>query len=624
MTLLNSVTADGSGSVTLSSAGDIMRTEGTITGTDVTLIAGGGIGSNASPVVTASTGTLQLESSGVGSAGEIAVTEGNALATGRLSLTTASTAQMLTINDSATGDAITVDESIGNTTDSITLNATEGKINAGAGMVSGNIVSLTGLTGVGDSGSSVKTTAATLMSNAATGGIYIAETDEVALGATSTTTSGDVVITAGGAMTTSGEIISAGNGSIDLSTTSSSMTLSNTVNAGGSGNVTLTAAGLLTVNNAVGSTSGNLRLTGGTGVMHNAAGSLTTGGTGSIGVTATTGDITMASGTVYTAGTGEITLQAASNVTLGLAATGGNVSVTATDGSIADNGTGSESIVGQAISLVAGGMGTIGSETQVLDINGEVLNAQTSGGSIYVADLSGGFRAGLVTTGGTTDGDVTLSAIDGSITAYGTDRVADIEGKALNLSVTGAGSTIGLASNPVRIDANVLNAGTQGGGIWLTDIAGGVNVGLVDAGGKSGGTVVLTATVGGIFESGSDAADDIVGNEVAIDIAGAIQYDLGTRDNLVEIGAQTLRLGNSSNGYAYPDLNGTAHNLSCERFPGGLIPDEAHLPKLIFCGTQIIGGAMISNLNNVNRGLSASGLFGSDTFFGSVDFNNQY
>jgi hypothetical protein len=604
LALSNSVTANGTGNVLLTSTGDITRTAGTVTGNDVTLIAAGGIGSNASPVVTASTGTLHLESAGAGRAGDIAVTEGNALATSRLSLTTAASAQMVTINDSATGDAITVDGSIGNATDSITLNATAGKITGGA-VISGNIVALGGATGVGASGSAVKTTATTLASSSVTGGIYIAETDGVALGATSTTTSGNVVITAGGAMTTSGDVSTAGNGSIDLSTTSGAVTVSNAVTANGSGNVTLNAAGLLTVNNAVGSTSGNLSLKGGTGVTHNAAGDLTTGGAGTIGVTATTGDISMASGTVYTAGTGDITLQAASNVNLGLATTDGNVSVTATSGSIVDNGTGSESIVGQTVSLVTGGTGTIGSAAQVLNIDGEVLNAQTSGTNIYVTDLSGGVGVGLVTTGGVTAGDVTLAATNGSITESGADSAADIVGKTLNLSVTGASSSIGLASNPIEINTDVLNASTQGGGIWLTDVAGGVNVGLVNAGGTTGGTVVLIANDGGIFDSGSNAAGDIVGSDVTIDITGATPYDLGTSDNMVEIGAQILRLGNTSGGAAYFDMNGTAGSLPGHSLPAGLILDEAHLPRLIVCGTQVIGGEVTDSTTQVNHELSS-------------------
>jgi hypothetical protein len=157
----------------------------------------------------------------------------------------------------------------------------------------------------------------------------------------------------------------------------------------------------------------------------------------------------------------------------------------------------------------------------------------------------------------------------------------------------------------------------------LTDIAGGVAVGLVDAGGTSGGTVVLVANNGPITEHGSDAANDIVGKDVTIDITGTPANNLGTLGNMVEIGAQILRLGNSSGGYVFFDMNGTANNLPGKELPAGLILDYAHLPKLIICGTQIIGGARIDDLNFRLRDLSQFEAYGPVVYTGFLNASPQ-
>src|SRR5262249_275336 len=77
------------------------------------------------------------------------------------------------------------------------------------------------------------------------------------------------------------------DGKVGRAWTGGGITINNTVTANGAGNVTLNAAQLLTLNQLVSSTSGNLTLIGGTGVTHSAGGNLTTGGAGTITVTAT-------------------------------------------------------------------------------------------------------------------------------------------------------------------------------------------------------------------------------------------------------------------------------------------------------------------------------------------------
>ena len=74
------------------------------------------------------------------------------------------------------------------------------------------------------------------------------------------------------------------SGEVNIATTAGDLTAAGSIAAGGSGDVTLNAAGLLTVNAAVSSTTGDLSLTGGTGVTHDLNGDLTTTGVGTIGV----------------------------------------------------------------------------------------------------------------------------------------------------------------------------------------------------------------------------------------------------------------------------------------------------------------------------------------------------
>jgi hypothetical protein len=88
---------------------------------------------------------------------------------------------------------------------------------------------------------------------------------------------------------------------------------------------------------------------------------------------------------------------------------------------------------------------------------------------------------------------------------------------------------------------------------------------------------------------------------------------------MLEIGGQILRLGNSSGGYAFIDFNNTANKLPGKELPAGLILDYAHLPKLIVCGTQVIGGLRIDDFNFSLRDLAQFEAFGPVVYTGFIN-----
>ena len=125
------------------------------------------------------------------------------------------------------------------------------------------------------------------------------------------------------------------------------------------------------INNVLTSTSGDLSLTGATGVTHSAAGDLTTSGAGTITVASTANDVTMVDGTVFTAGGGSVSVTGADEVLLGKIANPlGTVSVTATAGDISDEtsaeGTANENISGTTVTLSsATGIGASGAANDI-------------------------------------------------------------------------------------------------------------------------------------------------------------------------------------------------------------------------------------------------------------------
>ena len=624
----------GAGTATLTSAGDIGRTAGTVSGVAVTLDAAGGIGSIAAPVFTASTGTLTLTSAGVGAAGDITVTEANALNTSRVTLATAATAQTVTINDTHAG-GITVGKIIGDAAlnDNLTLDAVIGKITEGTGVVRGNNVTLDSATGVGTgTGARVNTAATTLAARSTTsGGVFVSEADAVtlnAIGGVGNSAAGGAAyeVTAGGPVTVSGAITTAANGNIDVRTTAGALNVNAVVTALGSGNVTLIAGDLLTANAAISSGTGNLSLTGGTGVTHTAAGNLTTGGAGSISVTATTGNVSMADGTVYSAGSGQVDVVAAGNVVLGQITTGSStVNVTATAGAITDNTTLESANIatsGTATLVAATGIGSAGGAADINTAVGTLAATNTSSGNIVVNQANdlviGG--AGVRTLGGNGNIDVRTTAgaldVNSVVTSNGSGNVtlnaaglltanAAISSGTGNLSLTGG---TGITQTAGFIQAGGTTLLAAGNGAITLDSATNDFVGVVTATGgavtlkdandltvalTAGGVGTLTSVAGKVMASGTAASLIATGTDVTSAVA--------------TVGASTLNASGagSNSGTVGGDLAitavGTAGNT-------GAVTGSANLTST--------GNAAVTNAANVGGTLITQG--GATTVSGNL------
>ena len=406
-------------------------------------------------------------------------------------------------------------------------------------------------------------------------------------------TSGDITVT-GDSVLQNASITTGSTGAIEMTADNGSLTVNGRVDASGTGNVTVTASSLLTVNAAISSGSGDLSLTGGTGVVHDAAGDLVT--SGRIGVTATTGDLTMADGTVFTTDGGQVDLLAAHDVTLGkIVSTSGTVNVTATSGLITD-ATNAEtpniSTSGTANLVAAGGIGS--GNPGDINVHVGILNARTNGTDMWLTSDQD-LHVGQVTTGGTVSGSVNLTVNNGSLLEADSDTGADIAGNTLNLVVTGASSTIGTLGNALEIDAAKLNASTQGRSIYLHDTDGGVAIGLVSTGSADQGTVVLSASNGSITEFPNDADADIVARNVTLSVEGNLSDTVGSFGNMLEVSASNLHVDNP-NGNIYVDLNNTAGTALNYELPAGMSLNTENLPQVIVLGTQIIGGDSIDEL----------------------------
>ncbi|HWP94477.1 MAG TPA: filamentous hemagglutinin N-terminal domain-containing protein, partial [Gammaproteobacteria bacterium] len=478
------LSTSGVGGITITETNSIILTDVDTFDGAITVSAGGGI--NADDVVTGNNGDISLS--------------GTLVALG--------------IVNAGTGN-VTVTATSGAISD---IRAGEG---AGNENVVGTVVTLTAATGIGTA-DDIDTAASQLDLTTGTGGIVIAETDAVQLGNATggldTTTSGDISVVAGGAITTGNTIVTAGNGNVSLQTTAGGITLSNAVTANGSGDVTLAAAGLLTVNAAVSSTTGDLALTGGTGVTHGVNGDLTTGSAGTITVTATANDVTMADGTVYTAGGGLVSVTAADQVVLGRIANTGAVTVTATAGDITDGtageGAGNENVVGTVVTLTAATGVGVNTTAGDLDTAAASLDVSVTGAGVLVISESDA---------------VTLAALD---TANGLISVA--AGGAM--TVTNVTSTTDADANDIALRGATIAVGT-------------INAGTA-------GDVTLTATVGAITDNASAVTGDVLTLTSAANI-GASGARITTTATSLDLTAGTgifvhetngVQLGNATGG----------------------------------------------------------------------------
>ena len=488
-------------------------------------------------ILTGSTGTITVEA-----------TTGSILLSTTSNQTTGSGDISLLANNNVTlGGTVT-------TTGNVGITATTGWIHDadsdGSNDISANALRLDAATGIGTSDNWIEIDAVTLNASSPTGSIYLTDV--------------------------------AGGIAVGL------------VDAGNTGaNVNLTAIGGSIIESGDDTAAD---------MVGNTVNLVATGSSSTIGTTANPIELDTVNLNASTVG-GDISLTDISGgVVLGLVTTSssllGTVNLTALNGSILGNTDFPLNLVGETLNLVVtGAASTIGTAENPLQIDAgaNTLNIKTKGGSVYVTDTNGGFGIGLIDTGGSSGGDVNLTATGGSITESGSDPDVDISAKNVNLGVTGSGSTIGATGNPLEFKGSQLNVSTGGGDVNLHD-TGGIEIGQVNAGGTTGGVINLTVTDGGVTPSGTGSNPQFVAGSVNLSVDGTPGSAIGDPKMMLKIDAPDMSVDNPQ-GKTFIDMNNTAGTFLNRQLPTGLYANEANLPEIIVSGTQILGGNRVDTLN---------------------------
>ena len=168
-----------------------------------------------------------------------------------------------------------------------------------------------------------------------------------------------------------------------------------------------------------------------------------------------------------------------------------------------------------SITTTREGIGTAaGTSFGPLDVNATVslsADSSTDGSNIFIDDVTGDMPVGLITAGA---GDVTLTAASAIEETAAADAEADIVGSTVNLTALDGG--IGAAAT-IEVDVTGelnANSAASDGAIDLSDIAGDLPVGVVDAG-TAGTSDVTLASVGAVTDTNADTlnitGDDLIG-----------------------------------------------------------------------------------------------------------------
>jgi hypothetical protein len=332
-----------------------------------------------------------------------------------------------------------------------------------------------------------------------------------------------------------------------------------------SGNVTLTASGAITEFGADGAAdivANGLSLNAGAGInvdtnvtslsaVNSTSGSILideTNGVTLVNVTNNNAQIT-----INTTSAGNVV---AENVDAG----SGNVNITVADGNLTSGSAdaGVADIVGNTVvlALTTGNRGFGASSSQRLEINAVQLTANNSGNGTnfaYIVDTAGGVTMDLSSIGANGGTIFDLQALNGSILSSppANSGTRDLGATQIVLAVTGVASTIGTSSIPLEINAPtgtagaVVNAQTQGGGIYLRDTTDNFPVGLINAGtGEVRLVAVGTGTNNGQISDANGAANNVLGSAAVFIARGGI----GTSADYLEVEVDTLAASNNTAG----------------------------------------------------------------------------
>lgn len=336
------------------------------------------------------------------------------------------------------------------------------------------------------------------------------------------------------------------------------------------------------------------------------------GGTGGVALT-NTGNLTLGAVgpvTALSATAGAINLSTVGNLGISdgfVQGAGLNVALLATGGSITEVAPGvAADVVGLNIDLrVTGAGSTIGTVAQRLELDATTLTALTQGGSMYLEDTAGGVAVGTLSTTLAAGSVIDMLVTGGSLTEKAPlfPNVPHVVTDALNIAVTGVTSTIGTPNQYLEVDVNLLNnITTQGGGIYITDITGGVAINNMTTLGVAGSEIAVTSLNGSILEStpadlGVDLNADIVSLQV-----NAPNSNIGTAAQPLEINANTVNLNNLwglRSFVGFPNV-----------VPGGPQPTVTEPkftpPDLMLVNGNVVGGANIAAFIEAQSTVSSS------------------
>ena len=348
------------------------------------------------------------------------------------------------------------------------------------------------------------------------------------------------------------------------------------------------------MNNVVSSTTGNLALTGDTGVTHTSAGDLTTGGAGTIDVTATANDITMADGTIYTAGSGTVTLTAANSVLLGEITTGSSaINVTATAGSITDNTaaeTANLTTTGTATLAAATGIGSAGGAADIDTTLGTLVATNNTSGNIDIQETSGLIigGTGVRTLGG--NGNINVDVVAGAfdinsvVTANGSGNVTLHSGGLLTVA-NDVRSTTGLVDiTSTGLTINSLRTVSSQGSLRLDAGTGSLtNSGIINNGISANAPITLIA-------------DDMVLSAGTIS-AGSAKVNLFAKTD-----TQAITVGDGSVGFGSGTMHLDQSDLVTISTSGGLNVGDVNPSTNTHTAVLTVGDLTLNSPTGVTGG----------------------
>jgi hypothetical protein len=254
----------------------------------------------------------------------------------------------------------------------------------------------------------------------------------------------------------------------------------------------------------------------------------------------------------------------AGGVTLGAITAADKAVVTADTGNVTNAAGGAAAYITAPAITLSALLGTVGTAASslMIDTSGSATSTVYAYGNtgVYLDDVKGDLRLDQVTAA---TGDVVLAAA-GSIIDGDNDSRTKVSGA--NVTLT-AGGGIGTASHDLKVDssgsaAGVLSA-SAGSGVYITQAAGGLNVGTV---GSTSGDVRLTDV-----EAADQAENLVLGSTSSITAGGNVLLRIG--DNVTLNSGSLVRAagalevhGDYDNGAAFNPDPATSFNLLGQLF----------------------------------------------------------